>query len=197
MHANQLAIHADRRRAGREAEHRALAGRVAFANQRRDAIGDESRDVLVVVDDDGANAARRWTRRAQREKARDRMDRGPLSSLTTASRRAPATDRSMLHLDARVLGGERAAAAAAARGVRVLEGEAGALHRRDVVDRDAVQVLRRERIDEHAPFALVDDEVVFGGLVFDEEAVLEAAAAAGLDAHAKAALGRIDVLPAP
>ena len=58
MHADELAVHADRRRAGREAEHGALARGVAFANQRRDAIRDESRDVLVVVDDDRANAAR-------------------------------------------------------------------------------------------------------------------------------------------
>ena len=67
-------------------------------------------------------------------------------------------------IDVVELGGERAAAAAAARCVRVLEGEAGALHRRHVVDRDAAEVLRRERIDEHPPAALVDDEVVFGGL---------------------------------
>ena len=35
--------------------------------------------------------------------------------------------------------------------------------------------------------ALIDDEVVFGGRVLDEEAVLEAAASAGLHAHAQAA----------
>ena len=48
-------------------------------------------------------------------------------------------------------GGERAAAAAAAGGVRILEGEAGALHRRRRSRSiDAADVLRRERIDEHA-----------------------------------------------
>ena len=68
MHANELAIDADRRRSGREAEHRSLAGGVALANQRRDAIGDESRDVLVVLDDDRADAlaAGRGVRNARR-----------------------------------------------------------------------------------------------------------------------------------
>ena len=35
--------------------------------------------------------------------------------------------------------------------------------------------------------ALLDDQVVFRGLVFDQEPVLEAAASAGLDADAQAA----------
>ena len=64
VHANELAIDADRRRSGREAEHRPLAGRGAFADQRRDSIGDESRDVFVVLDDHGADASRPRMRRA-------------------------------------------------------------------------------------------------------------------------------------
>jgi hypothetical protein len=55
MHANQLAIHADRRRACGETEHRALAGRIPLANDRGNSVGDEARDVLVVLDDDGSN----------------------------------------------------------------------------------------------------------------------------------------------
>jgi hypothetical protein len=55
MHSNQLTIDADRRRARRQAEDRLLTRRVALANQCRDAVGDESRDVLVVVDHHGAN----------------------------------------------------------------------------------------------------------------------------------------------
>src|SRR6185503_6743705 len=78
------------------------------------------------------------------------------------------------------LRGEGATAAAAAGGVRIREGEAGAHHRRHVVDRNSVQILRREGIDEYAPTILLDDEIVFGGFVLDEEAVFEPAAAARL-----------------
>src|SRR6478672_7323185 len=89
-------------------------------------------------------------------------------------------------------GRERAAAAAAAGRVRVLEGEARALHRRRVVDDDAADVLGRERVDEHAIVTLVDDQIVFRGGVLDQEAVLEAAAPARLHAHAQATDGGID-----
>src|SRR5688500_12929593 len=90
------------------------------------------------------------------------------------------------------LRGERAAAAAAAGRVRVLEGEARALHRRDVVDRHAVDVLGGEGIDEDSPLPLVDHEVVLGGLVLDQKPVLEATAPARLDADAEPALGGVD-----
>src|SRR5688572_14229011 len=89
---------------------------------------------------------------------------------------------------------ERAAASAAARRIRILEREAGALHRRDVIDRDATQVLRRERVDEHAEAIRVDHEIVVCHLILDEQPVLEAAAAAGLHADAKAALLDRDAL---
>src|SRR5688500_6372538 len=63
--------------------------------------------------------------------------------------------------------GERAAAAAAAGRRRILEREARALHRRDVVDHGAVQVLRRERVDEHAEALVLDDEIILGRRVLD------------------------------
>src|SRR4051812_20382857 len=56
MHANELSIHTDRRRPGREAEHGRLARRVALVDERRNARCDESRDVTVIVDDDGSYA---------------------------------------------------------------------------------------------------------------------------------------------
>src|SRR5690242_20631320 len=71
------------------------------------------------------------------------------------------------------LGGEGAAATTAAGCVRVLECEAGSLHRRGVIDDHAVDVLRRERIDEDLELALLDDEVVVRRLILDQEAVLE------------------------
>src|SRR5260221_4898215 len=80
---------------------------------------------------------------------------------------------------------EGAAAAAAARCVRILEGEAGALHRRGIIDDDAADVLRREGVHEHSVAFLLDDEVVLGRGILDEQPVLEAAAAARLDAHTK------------
>src|SRR6185312_14564788 len=79
-------------------------------------------------------------------------------------------------------------AAAPAGGVRVLEGEAGTLHGRHVVDGDAVQVLRGERVDEDLEAVLVDNQVVLSGLLLDEQSVAEAAAAAGLNAHPEPAL---------
>src|SRR5690606_26207115 len=79
--------------------------------------------------------------------------------------------------------GERAAAAAAARGVRVLEREAGAHHGGDVVDLHAIQVLAAERIHEEAQPVGLDDVVVFLRLVLDVQAVLEARAATGQNGH--------------
>src|SRR6185437_13625946 len=83
---------------------------------------------------------------------------------------------------------KRAPATAAAGRIRILERESGALHGRDVVDRDAVQVLGRERVDEDLEALLLDDHIVFGGLLLDEQAIAEAAAAAGLNAHPEPAL---------
>ena len=86
------------------------------------------------------------------------------------------------------LGVKRATAAATARSVGILEGETGSLHRRDVVDVDPVQILSGKRITEYANAFLLQYKIVFGSLFLDEKAVLEAAATAGLDADAKAAL---------
>src|SRR6185503_16525911 len=97
-------------------------------------------------------------RRVPNEKARDSLkDRGPRSK-----RRRP--DGQPESRGITWSGGKRAAAAAAARGVWILEGEARALHGRDVVDRDPAQILRRERVDEHAEASRIDDEVVVRSL---------------------------------
>src|SRR5215208_2116224 len=81
---------------------------------------------------------------------------------------------------------ERGAAAAAARRVRVLEGEARAHDVRHVVYLDAVQVLHAEHVDEHADAVRLDDVVVGARLLLDVEAVLEARAAARHHADAEA-----------
>ena len=101
MHPDQLAVDADRRRAGGEAEHRPLAGGVASPDQRRDAVGDEARDVLVVVDDDRADrlepaSQRAATREGPRSRERSRASvlerrrpawatESPVTSLTSSS----------------------------------------------------------------------------------------------------------------
>src|SRR6266542_3140575 len=73
---------------------------------------------------------------------------------------------------------ERRSAAAAAGGVRVLEGEPGLLEVALVIQGDAVQVLRAEAVHEAAHAAGLDHDVVVPGLVFDVQAVLEARAPA-------------------
>src|SRR5689334_6742732 len=110
-------------------------------------------------------------------------ERSRACSSATASRRTPVTDSAISMYPP--LGGEGAATAAAASRVGILECEARAHHRRDVIDGDAIQVLRRERINENAPPFLIHDQVVFRGFVFDEQTVLEAAATAGLNTHTK------------
>src|SRR5206468_12728521 len=71
--------------------------------------------------------------------------------------------------------------------IRILEGESRALHRAYVINRDAVQVLRRERINENVEPLTRDDDVVLRSAILDDQAVLEATAAARLHAHAKPA----------
>jgi len=78
-------------------------------------------------------------------------------------------------------------APASASGVRVLERETGPLHRRDIVDRDVVQVLRRERIHEESEPLPLENEIVLRRLIFDQQAVLESAAPAWLNAHTQSA----------
>ena len=113
-------------------------GGVALANQRRDAIGDEARDVLVILHDHRANPFFSG--------ARVRNARGPaITSIAGPLRRhdrvpARASDRPIhvvtpdVRVDVRTIAcakfekrelrRERAAAAAAARGIRILEREA-------------------------------------------------------------------------
>src|SRR5829696_7837545 len=83
------------------------------------------------------------------------------SSAVPASGRAPVTVFAMWSgwVSPAWLRGERAAAAAAARGVRILEGEARALHRAHIIDRHAAQVLRAERVHEDLEARLVQDDV--------------------------------------
>src|SRR5713101_3339580 len=73
---------------------------------------------------------------------------------------------------------EGRSAAAAARGVGVLEGEPRLLEVALVVQGDAVQVLRAEAVHEAAHARRLDHDVVIPRLVFDAEAVAEPRAAA-------------------
>src|SRR2546430_3494140 len=73
---------------------------------------------------------------------------------------------------------EGRSAAAAARGVGVLEGEPRLLEVALVVQGDAVQVLGAEGVDKAPHAGRIDDDVVLGRLVFDVHAVLESRAPA-------------------
>src|SRR5215207_9643512 len=104
-------------------------------------------------------------------------ERGPRPSAgsrasdpTALARRAPGSFTCIVSSSGR----ERMSAPAATRGVGVLERESGALHRRDVIDRDLVQILRRKRIDEELEPILRYNKVIFGRLIFDQQAVFEA-----------------------
>ncbi len=55
VHADELPIHADRRRSGSKSENGVLIGRILLTHQRRDARRHQPRDVVVLVDDDGAD----------------------------------------------------------------------------------------------------------------------------------------------
>src|SRR5258708_24539600 len=77
-----------------------------------------------------------------------------------------------------VLDREGRAAAAAAGGVRVLEGETGFLEVAAIIDRGAVQVLGAEVVHEQPDAARLDHVIVVGRLVLDVQGVLEARAAA-------------------
>src|SRR5260370_28550729 len=68
---------------------------------------------------------------------------------------------------------ERRSAAAAARGVRVLEGEPRLLEVALVVEPDPVQVLRAEPVHETAHPGALDHDVVVRRLVLDVQAVAE------------------------
>lgn len=83
-------------------------------------------------------------------------------------------------------GAKAATAATATSGVGVVEGETGALHRRDVVDGDSNQVLGAEAVDEQADGVHLQNEVVIEGLLLDVQTVLEARAAPRKDTDPEA-----------
>ena len=56
MPANQFAVHANRCRSGREAEHRHLSKRGARLNNRRHSVSNQSRNVAVCFNNDCSNA---------------------------------------------------------------------------------------------------------------------------------------------
>src|SRR5690349_3728600 len=87
--------------------------------------------------------------------------------------------------------GERRPAAAAARGVRILEGEPRLLEVALVVERHAVQILGAEPIDEAAHPGALDHRIVVTGLVLDAQTVAKPRAPAGKHADPQAGgLGR-------
>src|SRR6185503_15962525 len=83
------------------------------------------------------------------------------------------------------LGSKAGATPTATRGIGIVEREPGALHRRDVVDRHAIQVLRAEAVNEHTHPGGVEDQIIVQRALFDIEAVLEPGAAAWEHAEAE------------
>src|SRR4051812_49280294 len=97
--------------------------------------------------------------------------------------------RSAFHREAKVLGGEAVAAAAAARRVRVLEHEAAAHHFVLEVDLNAGQVKGRAAVDQDLDAVGLELLIALARLFLDEvEHVAEARAAAALDADAQTRL---------
>src|SRR5215468_9626136 len=86
------------------------------------------------------------------------------------------------------LSGERTAAPASAGGVRIIEGEARTHDAVDVIDLNALQVLRAEHVDEDPQPARFDHLIIGLGRFFDVHRILETGASAGHDAHAQTAL---------
>ena len=56
VHPDQLPVRSDRGRSGSEPEHRPSAGGKVVANDRGDAARGKAADVVVIVDDDSADA---------------------------------------------------------------------------------------------------------------------------------------------
>lgn len=88
--------------------------------------------------------------------------------------------------------GERAAAAAASRGLRILENESLAHEGLFEIKRDIRQVERTLRIDKDASAIFLDDVVAVAGLGFEAHGVRESRAAASLDTNAEASRVRRD-----
>src|SRR5204862_6442963 len=87
------------------------------------------------------------------------------------------------------VGVERGAAGTAADRVRVVDREAGAHQRVDVVNLGAVHVLGAEGVDHHRNPGVIFDLVVIGQPVVEREPVAESGAATGLDEKAEARFG--------
>src|SRR3989441_12512701 len=92
---------------------------------------------------------------------------------------------------------EGRSAAAAARGVGILEREPGLLEVALVVQRHAVQVLRAEPIHEAAHAGALDHDVVLERLLLDVQAVAEARASAREHADAESRRGGGNLLLRP
>src|SRR5258708_11971209 len=91
-------------------------------------------------------------------------------------------------LKSALLGRERAAAAAVARRVGILENESLAHQRLFVLERRAVQEQKTFRVNEEARAEFFEDLVAIPRLSVEPHAIREAGAAAALDADAQAAL---------
>src|ERR687887_2481654 len=113
---------------------------------------------------------------------------------TAASRAAAIAKRTSDGRDLFVLGDpERRAAAARRDDVRVVDLEAGALQRVDVVDRRAVDVGQALVVDEQTQAAVLEDRIAVALLV-EGELILEARAAAAAHADAQAGTGEVQAL---
>src|SRR5712664_728748 len=86
------------------------------------------------------------------------------------------------------LGRKRAAAAAVARRVGILENESLAHQRLFVLERRAVQIQKTFRVDEEARAEFLEDFFAVACLVVEAHSIREAGAAAALHAYAQAAL---------
>ena len=118
---------------------------------------------------------------------------GVASSLARRFRRRAAPARRSDRRDLLLLRhAERGAAAARGHDVRVLDLEAGALERLDVVDDRAADVREAGAVDEDAQ-PVIDEHLVVVALVVERERVLEPGAAAATDADAET--GGLDVVP--
>src|SRR6266852_1303245 len=94
-----------------------------------------------------------------------------------------------------LLGRKRAAAAAVARRVGILEDESLAHERLFVLERSAVQIQKTFRVDEEACAELFEDFVAVAGLGVQPHGIGKAGTAAALHAYAQAAdIGRHAVL---
>ena len=69
------------------------------------------------------------------------------------------TTEPLKELDSSVLRGERSAASAASCCVGIRKSESGTHHAGDIVDLNAIQILRAKHIDEQFDAVLIQDEI--------------------------------------